>query len=219
LEPTVNREEKLFVTYVGANGEFFGQLEGRPLHELNQVLVELADEYDKKPDSDMLYSDVRSHCGDFAVIKWSADGNFYRVRIKEELANDIIVQLVDFGNVIKVPRSDVLATVSTLKHFTRPAFGITCVCQGFDISEEEWIELLNDKSVHVKIGACTSGTYHVTFTDALCNRDILISLEANKDGINSFTPARPSLSPDRGDYFILDKKIKECKLKTNKVKS
>ena len=203
----MNREEKLFITYVGTDGQFFGQLEERPLQELNWVVNELTEIYDMEPDPHLLYSDVRSHCGDFAVIKWLADCSYYRVRIQEELANDIIVKLVDYGNIIKVARADLLATVSSLKHFTRPAFGITCVCPGVTIREEEWIELLHDKSVHVRIDACVDDTYQVTFTDSLNNRDILSALAADNVGPNlTETTTRPSLSPEQFGNFSSERK-------------
>lgn len=138
------------------------------------------------------------------MIKWSVDSTYYRVRIEEELANDIIVQLVDYGNIIKVPRADLLAPVSALKHFTLPAFGIACVFQDVTIPEHEWIELLNDKSVHVKIGACLNGTYQVAFINTLNNRDILNALRVARSETSSVITTRsPPLPQHSGNPHSL----------------
>ena len=194
----------LFITYVGAGGNFFGQLEGRSLQELNSVLSELTDVYDKDPDPHLLYSDVQSHCGDFAVVKWSADNTYYRVRIEEELPNDIIVKLVDYGNIVTVPRAKVLATVNALKYFGRPAFGISCVVNDVTIPEDQWILLLNDKSVHVKLGVCYNGIYQVTVTESLVNSEVLIALNAFSRSLPLTKPndLMIKITPENGDYFF-----------------
>lgn len=90
----VGTEENLFVTYVDSPGKFFGQFERRPVTELEALKNELQSTYSScipgQPSQvQLLYADVKSHIGDYAVIKWSFDGHFYRVQVVEEFANDV----------------------------------------------------------------------------------------------------------------------------------
>ncbi len=86
-------EERLFVTYTNAPGEFFGQFEKRPEKALKELEAELMAVYCSNPGTTsnipLLYADVQSHIGDYGVIQWSADGNLYRVKITNEDANEV----------------------------------------------------------------------------------------------------------------------------------
>ena len=95
-------------------------LERLPMEDLDQIQAELSKVYGSLNDPPLLYADVNSHNGDFAVIKWSEDEQFYRVKIQEEFANEIEVYFVDYGNVLKVLRREVLAPVSALSLFAKP---------------------------------------------------------------------------------------------------
>ena len=185
----------MFVTSTFSSGKFFGQLEKRSLLELNSVLTELVEVYSNEPAPPLLYADVRSHLGDFAVIKWSADSNYYRVKINEEFAHDAMVNFIDYGNSVKVSRCEVLAPVNVLKNFTCPPFGITCQIEGVTITRYEWADLINDKSVHVKIGNCVGDVYQVTLTNLSCNKSI-------NDILNAPKPAVKSPLPTRKEYLI-----------------
>ena len=174
-------EETLFVTFLDPQpGKFFGQLERRSVEELNAVLTELEEIYSNEAKPKLLYSDAQNHCGDFGVIKWSADGHFYRVHVSEEIASDAVVYLVDYGNVVRVPKMDIFAPVNLLTQFTQPAFGIHCQVDDVRIDYKVWFELTMNKSVHVKIGACLDGTYNVTLTDPALNQAIVEKLASSR---------------------------------------
>ena len=86
-------EERLFVTYTSALGEFFGQFEKRPEMALKDLEAELVAVYSNlTPATDsalLLYADVLNHVGDYGVIKWKSDGNFYRVKITKQNGDDV----------------------------------------------------------------------------------------------------------------------------------
>lgn len=85
-------EEVLYVTFVDPEpGKFFGQLKRRSVDELNAVTKELEDIYGDEAKLKLLYSDGQSHCGDFGVIKLSADDNFYRVLVSREMVSTAIL--------------------------------------------------------------------------------------------------------------------------------
>ena len=90
----VRAEEDLFVTYVGSPGKFFGQFERREITELEGLKNELHSTYSscisgQVSQIPLLYADAKSHIGDYAVIKWSSNGHFYRVQVVNEFANDV----------------------------------------------------------------------------------------------------------------------------------
>lgn len=92
----VRAEEELFVTYVGSPGKFFGQFETREVSELEAMKRELNSTYStcdpgswNVPHFPLLYADAKSHIGEYAVIKWSTDGHFYRVQVENEFAIDV----------------------------------------------------------------------------------------------------------------------------------
>ena len=76
-------------------------------------------------DPPLLYADVYSHVGDLAVIKWSEDRQYYRVKIHVVFVNGTEVWLVDYGNVLKVLRHEVLVPVSVLSLFAKPPWLLT----------------------------------------------------------------------------------------------
>lgn len=91
----VGDEENLFVTYAGPPGQFFGQFERRPVSELEALKNELRSAYSSCGipgeilQVPLLYSDLKSHVGDYAVIRWTADKLLYRVKIINEYGNDV----------------------------------------------------------------------------------------------------------------------------------
>lgn len=88
-------EENLFVTYAGPRGHFFGQFERRPENDLEALKNELQSAYSscgvpgQTPQVPLLYSDLKSHVGDYAVIRWSADKLLYRVKVINEYGNEV----------------------------------------------------------------------------------------------------------------------------------
>lgn len=88
----VESEEKLYVTFVGPPGHFFGQFEKRPTSDLLSVAAELVSFYENVSPTTLplLYSDLETHLGDYGVIKWSSDNHMYRVKIVEENPTDVL---------------------------------------------------------------------------------------------------------------------------------
>ena len=83
---SVGAEKSLFVSHCDQLGHFFGQFDNRPTAELKALEAELFAFYGGPADYPLLYDDVRDHIGDFAVVKWTGDGQLYRVEVVEELA-------------------------------------------------------------------------------------------------------------------------------------
>ena len=158
---------------------------------MNQIQAELLKVYGSLNDPPLLYADVNSHIGDFAVIKWSEDEQFYRVKIQEEFANETEVYFVDYGNVLKVPRREVLAPVSALSLFAKPPFGIYCQLPTSVVLSPEKLEaLLVDQSIHVKITEFKNDVYSVTVTNNPLNKRIV-------DALNNLAPSNPTTSQVR----------------------
>jgi hypothetical protein len=147
-------------------GRFFGQLERLSIDDLHQIQVELAKVYGSLNDPPLLYADVNSHVGDFAVIKWSEDGQYYRVKIQEEFVIECEVCFVDYGNILKVSKREVLAPVGALSLFAKPAFGIYCqLPTSVVLSPERFEALMVDQPVHVKVTEFKNDVYFVTLTN------------------------------------------------------
>jgi Tudor domain len=140
------------------------------MDDLNQIQAELLKVYGSVNVRRCPYADVNSHVGDFAVIKWSEDGQYYRVKIHEEFVNETEVCFVDYGNVLKVPRREVLAPVSALSLFAKPAFGIYCQLSTAAASPEKWEPLLVDQSIHVEITDCKNDLYLVAIINNPLNK-------------------------------------------------
>jgi len=161
--------------------------------------------YGSLNDPPLLYADVNSHVGDFAVIKFSEDGQYYRVKIHEEFVNEAEVWFVDYGNVLKVLKREVLAPVSALSLFAKPTFGIYCQLSTAVASPEKWEASLLDRSIHVRINDCKNDLYFVTFIHNSLNKRLLdalnISAASNQTAPQVRTPAaNPSsfISPPVG---------------------
>ncbi|KAK4011675.1 hypothetical protein OUZ56_020794 [Daphnia magna] len=171
----VGDEENLFVTYAGPPGQFFGQFERRPVSELEALKNELRSAYSSCGipgeilQVPLLYSDLKSHVGDYAVIRWTADKLLYRVKIINEYGNDVSVSFVDYGNNIKISRQEIWAPVKSLKLFSIQPFGIYCFVSGIKVPENEWALQVSDKSVRVKIGQPINGVYPATFDNPIIN--------------------------------------------------
>ena len=175
--PRVLDEENLTVTYVtpvclSEPFTFFGRLARRSADESVDVMNELEEVYGNLSEPPLLYEDVQCHLGDFGVIRWSEGFLYCRVTVKEELAQEVVVFLIDFGNIVAVPRSQVYAPVNILKHFTLPAFGIKCrtdLRKYYQLNYEQWVEVMNHQLFHVRITSCSGDIYDVAFTKSAHN--------------------------------------------------
>ena len=88
------------------------------------------------------------------------------MKIREEFANETEACFVDYGNVFKVSKREVLAPVSALSLFAKPPFGINCQLPTFVVvSPEKWEALLVDQSIHVKIMEFKNDVYLVTISN------------------------------------------------------
>ena len=165
------------------------------MEDLNKIQGELVKVYGSVNDPPLLYADVNSHVGDFAVIKFSEDGQYYRVKIHEEFVNEAEVWFVDYGNVLKVPKREVLAPVSALSLFDQPTFGIYCQLSSTVGCPEKWEAALADQPIHVRINDCKNDLYFVTFTQNPLNNRIVsalnISAASNQTASQPRTPANP----------------------------
>lgn len=66
------------------------------MEDLKAITDELKTVYGKQSsDLPLLYSDVRSHIGDFAVVRHD-DGVFYRAKVIKEFVNDVSTTLPSF---------------------------------------------------------------------------------------------------------------------------
>lgn len=167
-------EESLFVTYIEKPGSFVGQLEKLSSKDLAAITNELKEVYSGEMTPPLLYADVKSHLGHFAVYQWNEDNNYYRVMILDELGNDVKVLLIDFGNVIQTPRSTILAPTENLTSFRQPRFAIHCKFDDADhLQLIEWEDILIDKSIQVKLRNCVDGIYSVSLTSSPSNKDII----------------------------------------------
>ena len=149
------------------------------MEDLDQIQAELSKVYGSLNDPPLLYDDVNSHVGDFAVVKLSEGGQYYRVQIHEEFVNETKVCFVDYGNVLKVLKRKVLAPVSTLSLFSKQTFGIFCQLSTFvSLPTKKWKELLVNQSIHVEIIKFEIGVYYVRFTKNPMNKPIALSIKA-----------------------------------------
>ncbi|XP_057380222.1 uncharacterized protein LOC130702570 isoform X2 [Daphnia carinata] len=171
----VQDEENLFVTYAGPPGQFFGQFERRPVSELEALKNELRSAYSscgipgQIAQVPLLYSDLKSHVGDYAVIRWATDKLLYRVKVINEYGNDVSVSFVDYGNSIKISRQEIWAPMKSLELFSIQPFGIYCCVSGIKVPENEWKLQVSDKSVRVKLGQPINGVYPATFDNPITN--------------------------------------------------
>jgi len=193
----------MFVTDVDAvdrsgTFKFFGQLTRRSAIELLDVMTELEQIYEKLSKPPLLYEDVQCHLGDFGVVKYSKDSRYYRVTVKEEQANDIVVLFVDFGNLLVVPRCEVYAPVNALKQFTQPAFGIKCridLPECHELNDKLWTNIMKNRTVHVKIGSCNGDFHEIVFTESTSNKTVIQILEEIKKIRESPKGASSLVSP------------------------
>lgn len=97
------------------------------------------------------------------------------------------VFFVDYGDVTRVYRHEILAPVKALKLFTHQPFGINCIVAGVTATAEDWQALLIDKSVPVKIGPGVESVYSVTFIDETLNVDLQNANNAGKQSTETPT--------------------------------
>jgi len=100
----VDAEEKLFVTWAGEPGVFYGQLVKRPEKELTEISKELRSIYNLIEDPTKpfprLYSNTNNYIGSYGVIRWAEDNNFYRVKVLTELTADVNLTFIIFSKII-----------------------------------------------------------------------------------------------------------------------
>ena len=172
------------------------------------VTAELDQVYENLSKPPLLYEDVQCHLGDYGVFKWSDDNLYYRVSIKEELASDIVVLFVDFGNILVVPRCEVYAPVNTLQQFSQPAFGIQCqidMPESRQMTNEMWSEVMIERSVHVQIGSCDGDIYKVSFTESASNKPVIEALAQLGRTAESPASSSPVIAPEiiiQGDISL-----------------
>ena len=130
--------------------------------------------------------------GQIAAVKWSQDGQYYRSRILDVSGNCVEIEFIDFGDVVTVPRRDILAPfVSSC--FSQPAFGINCLLSrdgAAVLKKEEWDAALLQKSVEVRIVSKNpDGTYTVSFTIDPLNHKVLEGLFLQNNPVVTRQPA------------------------------
>ncbi|KAK2725157.1 hypothetical protein QYM36_001568 [Artemia franciscana] len=149
---TLNKVESVWCMLVFPENKFFGQLERFSNENLDNMQCELLDVYKALTNPPLLYADVKSHIGDCAVVRFPEDNAYYRAKVLKEIAQDVEVMFIDYGNFLTVDRSEVFSPVS-MKYWNQKPFGhlfqfdadvpiITC---------DELSPLLVDKSVELQI--------------------------------------------------------------------
>ena len=179
-------------------GRFFGQFEKLSTPDLEQLQTELLEVYGKLEQAPLLYADVDSHLGDFGVVKFSEDQQFYRVKITEEKATSVIAAFIDYGNVVEVHRKQVFAAVENLQFFEKSNFGIWCILlEAPTVSKEKWGEIFLEKSISVKIMRSVDGkeTYEVALTDDNRNSQIRDDLTNLKKDLAPPWPSQKEMPP------------------------
>lgn len=95
------------------------------------------------------------------------------------------VIFIDYGNVIKVHRKEVLAPVKSLTHFDQEPFGVSCFVSGVKLNPKEWDEFISEKSVRVRLGPASNDIHPAIFQS-----DVLHLIT------DTSTPMSSVLSPD-----------------------
>ena len=161
------------VVFTEEPGSLFGQLEKFPMEELNDVTSEITKLYTEIEKPELLYADVEKHLGHIGIHKWAEDDNYYRVRIIKEMVHEVDIFFIDYGNVLCVPRCNILAPVESLTRFQHTPFGIRCrFLDQVTLSKDQWYEAIVEKSLRVKIGKCEDGIYSVSLTEDAINMDV-----------------------------------------------
>ena len=174
-------EEILWVTHAEELGCFYGQLAKLPDAYLDAMTTELKNAYSSHPNPPLLYADVKSHLGHLGVHQWDEDKTFYRVRVINELVNEVEIRFVDFGNTIRILRSAILAPLESLTRFRSAPFGIRCRLEGnLQALNAKWPDIITQKpKLQVKIGKCDDGVYSVTLSNTTINADIIEHVTPN----------------------------------------
>lgn len=100
------------------------------------------------------------------------------------------VTFVDYGNNIKVGRQEIWAPSSSLKWFSKPSFGISCIVPGITLTENEWALLVSDKSVRVKLGHPINKVYPATFVNFPIN-----NVNRPLSACSNLSPIAPEFDP------------------------
>ena len=119
-----------------------------------------------------------SRLGRLGVVKYRADGLFYRVHVTQELPNsDVEVTFIDYGNSEIVPRNEIFAPIAELKSFLQQPFGIRCSSPDLFSSRPEISKALIGKTIRVEIGPMiTDDIYTVYLADNKDKKDVLETL-------------------------------------------
>lgn len=118
-----------------------------------------------------------SRLGRYGVVKYIADGLFYRVNITRELPNgQVEVTFVDFGNVEVVARNEIFAPIAELKGFLQQPFGIRCSSPDLFSSRPELSKALIGKTIQVEIGPMIMDDIYTVY---------LVENEAKKDVVEA----------------------------------
>lgn len=194
-------EESLYVIYSEKSGFFFGKLEKLSVKDLDEMSAELLDVYSTIDNPPVLYQDEKSHLGQYGALEWTEGKNrqFRRVLILDELSDEIVkVHLIDYGNYLWIPRRKILAALDCFARFCQPPHGIRCkLDRNIPLDSIEWCELILEKCVTVKVGACVDGIHSVSFVDDSLTK----KLEAVIDSKSS---------PD-GEFFCLSRIVTSTK--------
>ena len=180
-------EESLFVSDAGTSGYFFGQLEeirlqnsqtGYGLKDLTDLTNELKNAYSTQANPPLLYAGSESRLGHHGVVIWEEDSVYYRIRIIKEMANEVEILFIDFGNTIFISRNKILSPIKSLTRFCHPPYGIHCKLEeGMSVPSQKWKHLIAGRWIKVKIGRCVEGIYPVTFTSDLSNNIIAMKIQ------------------------------------------
>ena len=112
------------------------------------------------------------------MVKYRADGLFYRVHVTQELPNsDVEVTFIDYGNSEIVPRTEIFAPIAELKSFLQQPFGIRCSSPDLYSSRPEISKALIGKTIRVEVGPMiTDDIYTVYLADNKDKKDVLETL-------------------------------------------
>ena len=102
----------------------------------------------------------------------------------------VAVSFVDYGNNIKVSRQEIWAPASSLKLFSKESFGINCIVPGMTFTENEWVLLVTDKSVRVKLGHPINKVYPATFVNFPIN-----NINRPLSACSNLSPVAPEFDP------------------------
>ena len=116
----------------------------------------------------------------------------FAVRFLYIFPRKVLVMLVDYGNLVQVPRCKIWAPVIGLQLFTLPPFGVRCQVENVPkVTLQQWQCALFEKPLRVIFDSCfpVNGYFTVHLPDCMVNSTII---EVLKDygQISLLTPSR-----------------------------